>query len=109
MVVEESAWETPASTPTVWTTGTTYGLSHASAYYPRLDGDNMMSMRMRPAGTITTMYGGGVPIPAAKLADKQAMVGRLTMKLSISQAPFWLSLGRRADQRRHGSVDHDAT
>ncbi len=91
MVVEESAWETPASTPTVWTTGTTYGLSHASAYYPRLDGDNMMSMRMRPAGTITTMYGGGVPIPAAKLADKQAMVGRLTMKLSISQAPFWLS------------------
>jgi len=91
MVVEESAWKTPVTTPTVWTTGTAYGLANAAAYYPRLDGDNAFSLRMRPSGTITTMYGGGVPTPAAKVADKQAMVGTLSMKLSIFQAPFWLS------------------
>lgn len=91
MAVEESAWQTPVGSPTVWTTGSTYGLSHASAYYPRLDGDNAFTMRMRPSGTVTTMYGGGVPTPAAKTADKQAMVGQLSMQLSIFQAPFWLS------------------
>jgi hypothetical protein len=91
MIVEESAYGTPAASPVVWTQSTAYGLSHASAYYIRLPGDNQFTMRMRPTGIVRIPYGGGVATDAAMLCDKQECKGQLTCHLSISQAPFLLS------------------
>jgi hypothetical protein len=91
MVVEESAYKTPVVSPTVWTTSTTYGLANAQAYYVRLDGGNAFSMRPRPAGIVTVPYGGGFDVPAYSTSDKQECKGKLSMILSVSQAPFWLS------------------
>jgi hypothetical protein len=90
MVVEESAYKTPVSTPVTWNTGTSYGLANAQAYCPRLDGDNAMTMRPRPV-MVQTMYGGGIAVPAAQTSDKIACTGQLRMKLSLLQTPFWLS------------------
>ena len=90
MVVEESAYKTPVGTPTVWTTSTSYGLANAQAYYVRLDGGNAFTMRSRPV-VVTTPFGGGVAVPAYSVSDKQELRGRLQMKLSVTQAPFWLS------------------
>jgi hypothetical protein len=96
MIVEESAYMTPVTTPVVWDTGTTYGLANASAYYIRLDGGNAFAMRSRPMGAVTVPYGGGFDVPAYTVADKQECRGQLTCKLSVSQAPFLLSwLGTR--------------
>jgi hypothetical protein len=53
MIVEESAFKVPVTTPTVWNTSTTYGLANAQAYYIRLDGGNAFTMRPRPTGTVT--------------------------------------------------------
>ena len=91
MVVEESAYKTPVVSPVVWTTANTYGLTHASAYYARLAGDNQFTMRPRPTGIVRTPYGGGVAVDAYTVADKIACQGQLTIPLSIGQAPFWLS------------------
>jgi hypothetical protein len=90
MVVQESAFRTPVVSPTVWTTATTYGLANASAYYVRLDGGNAFAMRPRPV-QVEVPYGGGVAIGAYRVADKLECKGNLTMKLTIFQAPFWLS------------------
>ena len=91
MVVEESAYKTPVASPVVWTTSSTYGLSNASAYYTRLDGDNSFDVRPVPAGTVTVMYGGGKATPAYMISDKQELKGKLVLKLTVGQAPFWLS------------------
>jgi hypothetical protein len=91
MIVEESAFKTPVTTPTVWNTSTTYGLSNAEAYYIRLDGGNAFTMRPRPTGTVTVPYGGGFDVPAYMTSDKLECKGQLTLKLCVSQAPFILS------------------
>jgi hypothetical protein len=90
MVVEESAYLTPVSTPTVWTTATSYGLANAQAYYVRLDGGNAFTMRPRRI-QVEVPYGGGVAIGAFRVSDKIECKGNLTMNLSIFQTPFWLS------------------
>jgi hypothetical protein len=90
-VVQESAYMTPVSSPAVWTTSSTYGLSHAAAYYVRLDGPNKFTMRARPTGAVTTPYGGGLDIPAYMVSDKQEVKGQLTLQLTVGQAPMWLS------------------
>lgn len=90
MVVQESGFRTPVATPVVWTTATSYGLANAQAYYCRLDGGNAFTMRPRPV-EVTVPYGGGVAIAASRVGDKLECKGKLKMKLSVSQAPFWLS------------------
>lgn len=89
MIVEESAYKTPAAA-TVWTQTTTYGLANASAYYIRLPGDNQFTMRPRPV-VVRTPYGGGVAIDAYAVSDKLECKGKLTTPLCIGQAPFLLS------------------
>lgn len=91
MVVQESAYLTPATTPVVWTTATTYGLANAAAYYVRLGGPNRFTMRPRPMGAVTTPYGGGWDVPAYMFADKEECKGQLTLELTVGQAPMWLS------------------
>ena len=91
MVVQESAFKVPVTTPTVWTTSTTYGLANAQAYYVRLDGGNAFTMRPRPTRTVTVPYGGGFDVPAYMTADKQECKGQLTLILTVGQAPMWLS------------------
>jgi hypothetical protein len=90
MIVQESAFETPVSSPTVWTTSTTYGLANAQAYYARLPGDNQFTMRPKPQ-VVETMYGGGVAVAAYAVSDKLECRGQLTIPLTIQTAPFWLS------------------
>jgi hypothetical protein len=90
MIVEESAYLTPATTPTVWTTATSYGLSNAAAYYIRLDEGNAFSMRPKPI-QVEVPYGGGKAIGAYRVSDKIECKGTLKLKLCISQAPFLLS------------------
>ncbi len=90
-IVQESAYLTPATSPTVWTTSTTYGLSHFGAAYVRLDGGNKFTMRARPTGIVDTVYGGGLDVPAYKISDKIECKGQLTLQLTVGQAPFWLS------------------
>jgi hypothetical protein len=91
LLVKESAYQTPKTTPVFWTTAVSYGLSNADAYYIRLDGGNAFSMRARPVGNVTVPYGGGFDVPAYTVSDKQECKGQLTCKLSVSQAPFLLS------------------
>ena len=91
MIVEESAFKVPVTTPVVWTQSTTYGLANAQAYYVRLDQGNAFTMRPRPAGTVTIPYGGGFAVAVNKVSDKQECKGRLSVILSVSQAPFLLS------------------
>jgi hypothetical protein len=90
MIVEESAYKTPVTTPTVWTTATTYGLANAQAYYVRLDGGNAFTMRPRPV-QVAIPYGGGVAIDAFRVSDKAEVKGQLNIKLCVGQAPFLLS------------------
>jgi hypothetical protein len=90
MIVEESAFKTPVGVPTVWTTGTTYGLANATAYYVRLDGGNGFTMRPRPM-QVEIPYGGGLAIGAYRVSDKLECKGNLTLKLCVGQAPFFLS------------------
>jgi hypothetical protein len=90
MIVKESAYKTPMSSPVVWTTATSYGIANADAYYIRLPGDNQFTVRPRPV-IVTTPYGGGVAVDAYRVSDKQECKGQLTTQLSIAQAPFLLS------------------
>jgi hypothetical protein len=90
MVVEESAYGTPVSTPTIWTTATTYGLANAQAYYCRLDESNAFTMGPDPIQK-ELMYGGGVAVPAIRVSDKLECKGSLKMQLTVLTAPFWLS------------------
>ena len=91
MLVQESSFKTPVSTPTIWTTATTYGLTNYQGCYIRLDGSNAFTMRPRPAGTVTVMQGGGSATPAYMVSDKQECVGTLTCKLTVGLAPMLLS------------------
>lgn len=91
MIVEESAFLTPVTTPTIWTTSTTYGLANYQGAYVRLDGGNAFTMRDRPVGAVTVPYGGGVAIDAYMVHDKEECVGQLTCKLTIGLAPLLLS------------------
>ncbi len=43
-IVQESAWQTPMTTPVAWTTSGTFGLTHFGAAYVRLDGGNKFTM-----------------------------------------------------------------
>ncbi len=90
MVVQESAFKTPVTTPTIWTTATVYGLTNFQGAYVRLADGNAFTMRSRPI-RVTTPYGGGVAIAAYDVADKQQIHGRLRIKLTVGQAPFWLA------------------
>lgn len=90
MVVEESAYRTPVATPVVWSTSTVYGLGNAGAYYVRLDGGNAFTMRPRPV-QVEVPYGGGLAIGQSRVSDKLECKGKLQLKLSVAQAPFWLS------------------
>jgi hypothetical protein len=91
MIVKESAFKTPKTTPVVWTQSTTFGVDNADAYYIRLPGDNQFTMRPRPVGIVRTPYGGGVAVTQYAVADKIECRGQLTTPLSIKQAPFLLS------------------
>jgi hypothetical protein len=90
MIVQESAYKTPVTTPVVWNQGTTYGLTNASALYVRLDGGNAFTMRPRPV-QVSVPYGGGIAIEAFRVSDKAELKGALNVKLCVGQAPFLLS------------------
>jgi len=74
MLVEESAYKTPVTTPVVYPTAS------ASAFYIRLDGANSFTMRPRPV-MVPVPYGGGVAIDAFRVSDKLECKGKLTTKL----------------------------
>lgn len=89
-VVEESAYKTPAVTPTTWTTGTSFGLANAQGYYCRLDQGNAFTVRPRPV-QVSIPYGGGFATEAVRVSDKQEVKGKLSLILTVGQMPFWLS------------------
>jgi len=99
LVVQESAFQTPAATPTLWTTATSYGLTNFEGAYVRLADGNAFTARARPV-QVETPYGGGFAVPAYRVSDKQEIKGKLRIKLTVGQAPFWLSW---ASQRVSGS------
>ena len=74
MLVEESAYKTPVTTPVVYPTAS------ANAFFIRLDGANTFTMRPRPV-MVAVPYGGGVAIDAFRVADKMELKGRLVTKL----------------------------
>src|SRR5271157_3385517 len=74
LLVQESAYKTPVTTPIVWPTAS------ANAFYIRLDGANVFTMRPRPV-MVAVPYGGGVAIDAFRVSDKIECKGRLTTKL----------------------------
>src|SRR5271157_2948230 len=74
MLVEESAYKTPVSSPVVWPTAS------ANAFYIRMDGSNSFTMRPRPV-IVAVPYGGGYAVDAFRVADKLECKGRLTTKL----------------------------
>ncbi len=74
MLVQESAFKTPVTTPIVWPT------TSANAFYIRLDGANTFTMRPRPM-MVAVPYGGGVAIDAFRVADKMECKGKLQTKL----------------------------
>jgi hypothetical protein len=74
LLVQESAFKTPVSSPVIWPTAS------ASGYYIRLDGANVFTMRPRPV-IVAVPYGGGVAIDAFRVADKMELKGRLVTKL----------------------------
>ena len=90
-IVQESAWQTPMTSPAAWTTSSTFGLSNFGAAYVRLDGGNKFTMRARPVGTVTTPCGNGFDVPAYMTSDKQEVKGQLTLQLTVGQSPMWLS------------------
>ena len=73
-LVQESAYKTPVSSPVVWPTAS------ANAFYVRLDGANVFTMRPRPV-MVAVPYGGGVAIDAFRVSDKIECKGRLVTKL----------------------------
>ncbi len=74
LLVQESAYKTPVTTPTYWPTAS------ANAFYIRLDGANSFTMRPRPV-MVAVPYGGGVAIDAFRVSDKIECKGRLQTKL----------------------------
>jgi len=78
MLVQESAYKTPVTTPTVY--NYTSPPSTPSAFYIRLDGANTFTMRPRPV-MVAVPYGGGVAIDAFRVSDKIECKGRLVCKL----------------------------
>src|SRR5271165_2382246 len=74
MLVQESAFKVPVSSPVVYPTAS------ASAFYVRLDGANVFTMRPRPV-MVAVPYGGGVAIDAFRVSDKIECKGRLVTKL----------------------------
>ncbi len=100
LLVQESAYKTAVSSPTVWTTSTTYGLANYGATYIRLDGGNSFTARARPT-IVTTPVGGGLAIDAYAVSDKIPITGTLTTKLCVGQAPMLLSW---AGVRSNGST-----
>ena len=74
LLVQESAYKTPVTTPIVWPT------TSANAFYIRLDGANAFTMRPRPV-MVAVPYGGGVAIDAFRVSDKIECKGRLLCKL----------------------------
>jgi len=74
LLVQESAYKTPVTTPIVWPTAS------ANAFYIRLDGANVFTMRPRPV-MVAVPYGGGVAIDAFRVSDKIECKGRLVTKL----------------------------
>ena len=90
-IVQESAWQTPMTSPVAWTTSGTFGLANFGAAYVRLDGGNKFTMRARPTGTVTTSHGGGFDVPAYMTSDKQEVKGQLTLQLTVGQSPMWLN------------------
>jgi tail tube protein len=73
-LVQESAYKTPVTTPIVWPT------TSANAFYMRLDGANVFTMRPRPV-MVAVPYGGGVAIDAFRVSDKVECKGKLQTKL----------------------------
>ncbi len=78
LLVQESAYKTPVTSPTVY--NYTSPPSTPSAFYIRLDGSNAFTMRPRPM-MVAVPYGGGVAIDAFRVADKMECKGRLVTKL----------------------------
>jgi hypothetical protein len=74
LLVEESAYKVPNASPIYWPT------TSANAFYARLDGANVFTMRPRPV-MVAVPYGGGVAIDAFRVSDKMECKGRLTTKL----------------------------
>ena len=74
LLVQESAYKTPVSSPITWPTAS------ANAFYLRLDGANVFTMRPRPV-MVAVPYGGGVAIDAFRVSDKIECKGRLVCKL----------------------------
>jgi len=74
LLVQESAYKTPVTTPIYWPTAS------ANAFFIRLDGANVFTMRPRPV-MVAVPYGGGVAIDAFRVSDKIECKGRLTTKL----------------------------
>src|SRR5271157_2618176 len=74
LLVQESAFKTPVTTPIIWPT------TSANAFYIRLDGANVFTMRPRPV-MVAVPYGGGVAIEAFRVSDKMECKGKLQTKL----------------------------
>src|SRR5208337_4852109 len=74
LMVEESAYKTPVASPVVYPTAS------PTAYYARLDGGNVFTMRPRPV-MVTVPYGGGVAVDGFRVSDKMECKGRLQVKL----------------------------
>ncbi len=77
MIVVESAYGTPKTTPVLGT----------DSIYCRLDGGNAFTILGDPEW-YEVMYGGGFAVPAVTGSDQVACVGQLTTKLYGSQAVF---------------------
>ena len=118
LLVQESAYKTPVSSPVVWPTAS------ANAFYIRLDGANVFTMRPRPV-MVAVPYGGGVAIDAFRVSDKIECKGRLVTKLYAGPLSQFLlqwggqqintgqtspldddRAGRRPGQRGHLPRDH---
>ena len=77
MLVEESSFGTPVTTPTLGT----------QAIYIRLDDGNAFSMRAKPK-IYNIMHGGGLAIKTIQGSDVTMVAGTLKTKLCYSQASF---------------------
>ena len=81
-IVQESAFKTPATSPTLGT----------QAIYIRLDGSNAFTMRPKPI-QVAVPYGGGKAINAFRVSDKTECKGTLKCLLYADQAAFLLGWG----------------
>jgi hypothetical protein len=78
LLVQESAFKTPVTTPVVWPTAS------ANAFYIRLDGANVFTMRPRPV-MVAVPYGGGLATDAfgcdrASARDYAAFLGFFSLE-----------------------------